>query len=226
MLRIVFLCSGGGGNLRFVSEAIRLRALENAEICGVITDRACPAGLFAKQNDIPLFLCDFSEKDQLGVSNKLADLCPGIIVSNVHKILSPRVVDMFRGKLINLHYSLLPAFAGVIGAKALNQALEYGVQIVGTTVHFVDNLVDSGSPLVQAAIPVNHGDEIQDLMNVVFRVGCISLLTGMQLIREDRRTALGERCSPIEILGHSVLLNPAAASFPQIQDESFWERLR
>ncbi len=226
MLRIAFLCSGGGGNLRFVMEAIRLGFLTNAEICGVITDRECPASLFARQNNIPVSECDFSEKDQPSVITRLLDLDPGVIVSNVHKILSSAVVDSFRGKLVNLHYSLLPAFGGVIGVKALSQALDYGVQLVGTTVHLVDDLVDAGSPLVQTAIPVIHGDEIPVLMDIVFRVGCISLLTGVQLIGGDKQIPSGELRSLMEISGRSVLFNPSVASFPEFQDESFWRRLK
>lgn len=226
MLRIVFLCSGGGGNLRFIAEAIRLGLIVDAEICGVITDRECPAVLFARQNNIPVSECDFSEKDQPSVMTRLLDLDPGIIVSNVHKILSSVVVNTFRGKLINLHYSLLPAFGGVIGAKALSQALDYGVQLVGTTVHLVDDIVDSGSPLVQAAIPVIGGDEMPALMDIVFRVGCISLLTGMQLIRTDSRTELKALRSLIEVSGHLVLFNPPVASFPEFQCESFWQLLK
>ena len=226
MLRIVFLCSGGGGNLRFVVETIHLGLLMNAEVCGVITDRECPASLFARQYNIPVSKCDFSEKNQRDVMSRLLDLGPGIIVSNVHKILSSVLVDSFRGKLINLHYSLLPAFGGVIGAKALSQALDYGVKLVGTTLHLVDDRVDAGSPVVQTAIPVIQRDEMPALMDIVFRAGCISLLTGMQLIREDKQIALGQLRSLIEISGRSVMFNPPVTSFLQFQEESFWQRVK
>ncbi len=225
MLRVVFLCSGGGGNLRFIAEAIHLGILENSEICGVITDRECPASIFAKLNNIPVSECDFSENNQPDVMKRLIELDPGVIVSNVHKILSPVVVDSFYGKLINLHYSLLPAFGGVIGAKALNQALDYGVQLVGTTVHLVDDLLDGGSPIIQAAIPVSQGDEVPTLMDIVFRTGCISLLTGMRLIRDEKQTAPGVLSSIIEISGRSVLFNPPVAAVTEFQEESFWRRL-
>jgi len=207
-------------------EAIRLGFLINAEICGVITDRECSASLFARQNNIPVSECDFSEKDQLSLMTRLLDQDPGLIISNVHRILSSIVVDTFRGKLINLHYSLLPAFGGVIGAKALSQALDYGVQLVGTTVHLVDDIVDSGSPLVQAAIPVIRGDEMPVLMDIVFRAGCISLLTGMQLIRQDKQISVGELRSLMEASGRSVLFNPPVLYFSEFQDESFWRCLK
>lgn len=226
MLRIVFLCSGGGGNLRFISESIRRGLLLDAKVCGVITDRECPASFFARHNNIQVSQCDFSEKDQSSLMRQLLNLAPGIIVSNVHRILKSNIVDSFRGKLINLHYSLLPAFGGVIGAKALSQALDYGVQLVGTTVHLVDDRVDAGSPLVQAAIPVIHCDEVPVLMDIVFRVGCISLLSGVQLIREDKQISLGGSHSLIEISARPVLFSPTVESFPEFQDESFWKSLK
>jgi phosphoribosylglycinamide formyltransferase 1 len=226
MLRIVFLCSGGGGNLRFIVEAIRLRWLKDAVLCGVITDRECAASVFARQENIPVVECDFSEANQLGFMSTLIALDPGIIVTNVHKILSPAVVERFRGKLLNLHYSLLPAFGGVIGAKPISLALQYGVQLVGASAHLVDESVDGGTPVVQGAIPVVRGDDVPVLMDVVFRVGCICLWRGIQLIRQDRQITFEKVLSVIEVSGRSVLINPPVASIPEFLDESFWGRLR
>ena len=218
MLRIVFMCSGGGGNLRFVHEVIRLGLLGDAEKCGVITDRECAAGLFAKQQNIPVMECDFSESNQPSLKTTLMDLCPGIIVTNVHKIISVAVVELFRGKLINLHYSLLPAFGGVIGAKAITQALEYGAKVVGTTAHLVDHRVDAGPPVVQAVIPVMPDDELSVLMDIVFRVGCISLLTSMQIISEDRNVLSGAVHFLSEVSGRSVMFSPSVASVREFQE--------
>lgn len=226
MLKIAFLCSGGGGNLRFIAEAIRLRLLPNAEICVVITDRECPAGIFAGRHGIPLAEYDFREPEQASVIDDLIHHDPGIIISNVHRILSPEVVTAFRGKLVNLHYSLLPAFGGVIGTKALDLALAYGVKFVGTTVHLVDDLLDGGAPLVQSAIPVANGDRTRDLLDTVFRAGCISLLTGVQMMRVDEQSPVSVTRPVIDILGRPVLFNPAAVFFKDLQDESFWSRLR
>jgi phosphoribosylglycinamide formyltransferase 1 len=226
MLKIVFLCSGGGGNLRFIAEAIRLGFLGDAALCGVITDRECAASTFAKQQNIPTLECDFALGNQLGLVKELANFDPGIIVTNVHRILSTDVVKSFKGKLINLHYSLLPAFGGVIGAKAVSKALDYGVQLVGTTVHFVDDLVDAGSPVVQAAIPVMQGDDVPSLMDIVFRVGCISLFEGILLSRPDKQGPLAIKGSILEVAGRSALFSPGVTAVPDFQDETFWRRLK
>lgn len=226
MLKIVFLCSGAGGNLRFMSDAIRLGWIENATICGVITDRECLANQFARANNIWTKIIDFSEQDQCQLMAELTQLAPNVIVTNVHKILSAAVVGAFRGILVNLHYSLLPAFGGVIGTKPVRQALDYGALFVGTTVHLVDALVDTGRPLVQAVIPVEKGDDTESLMDVVFRCGCISLINGVQALRTDERKSTKESASSFKVCGRTVFINPVILYSPDFETENFWLQLK
>lgn len=226
MLNIVFLCSGGGGNLRFIAEAIRHGLLVDAQISAVIIDRECPAAKFARECNIPVFECNFSEENQIGVLRTLTSLNPGVIVTNVHRIISANVVDSFKGKMINLHYSLLPAFGGVVGVKALTNAIAYGSKIVGATVHLVDDSVDSGTPLIQAAIPVNSADDLQSLMDTLFRAGCMSLLTGIEKVNKNGLTAQGEFQSLIKVSGRSVMFSPPVMVYPELKKESFWSSMK
>ena len=226
MLRIVFLCSGGGGNLRFVFEAIRLGVLKDAGLCGVVSDRECPASLFAVERKIPMFQCDFSGPGQSEVLSTLSALDPDIVVTNVHKILTSELVARYSGRLVNLHYSLLPAFGGVIGVKPVSQALTYGARLVGTTVHLVDSGVDTGAPVVQAAIPVMKGEALPALMDVVFRAGCMSLLTAIQLIRKDGAVSAEGLAELAAVSGRSVLFNPPVPAHPLLQSETFWSSLK
>jgi phosphoribosylglycinamide formyltransferase-1 len=71
------------------------------------------------------------------------------------RILAPTFVDAYAGRLINLHPSLLPAFPG---AHAVRDALDAGVKVTGTTIHFVDHEVDHGPILLQEAVRVQAGD--------------------------------------------------------------------
>lgn len=226
MLKLVFLCSGGGGNLRFVAEVIRRGILLETEISEVIVDRKCPAGVYAQQNEIPVFEGDFSAQGQCEVMDRLNRIDPGVVICNIHKILSAEMVNVFHGRLLNLHYSLLPSFGGVIGARALNQALAYGARIVGTTVHWVDEKVDEGTPLVQAATGVVGHEQTGELMDVVFRMGCISLLEGLRLARGDGVTRQAMTRSVAGIADHPTLFSPSVAWFSEFDDEAFWERLR
>jgi phosphoribosylglycinamide formyltransferase-1 len=74
-----------------------------------------------------------------------------VVLAGFMEILSPEFVRRFRGRMINVHPSLLPAFRGL---GAVEQALEYGVQVIGVTVHFVDEGVDSGPIVLQEAFPL------------------------------------------------------------------------
>ena len=91
-------------------------------------------------------------------------LGPGELVVNAgfDRILSPPFVDAFRGRILNLHPSLLPAFGGCM--DAVDRALAHGVKITGCTVHLVTDEVDGGPILLQAAVPVLEGDSHDTLL--------------------------------------------------------------
>ena len=73
---------------------------------------------------------------------------------------APDLSASFRGRILNIHPSLLPSFAGL---DAQHQALEHGVKITGCTVHFVDEYLDAGPIVVQAAVPVLDDDTVETL---------------------------------------------------------------
>jgi phosphoribosylglycinamide formyltransferase-1 len=74
--------------------------------------------------------------------------------------LSPLLVEAFRGRILNVHPALLPAFPGLDSQKA---ALDYGVKVAGCTVHLVDDQVDHGPIILQATVPVEDGDNVDTL---------------------------------------------------------------
>jgi phosphoribosylglycinamide formyltransferase-1 len=223
MKNLVFLCSGGGGNLRFVEAAIRFGWLPDARLAGVLTDRDCAAKTFAQENGIFERTMDFSQTGQQEVLEVLQRLSADSVVTNVHKILSPTLVSALPETLINLHYSMLPAFGGVIGATPVKRALEYGATLLGVTAHQVSAEVDAGRPLLQAAIPVHEGDDADGVMDVVFRVGCLVLLGAL-------RRQLGEetqmRSRLLRLSERDVLFNPFGQVCVEWEEEAFWETLK
>lgn len=225
MLKIAFLCSGNGGNLRFINEAIRLGWLKNATLCGVITDRECLANQFAKEHNIWTDKIDFLDKEQLSLIAILNHLCADIIITNVHKILAPTVIEAFKNNLLNLHYSLLPAFAGTIGTKPIKMSLDYGAKFVGTTVHQLTTQVDLGLPIVQTVIPVKNGDTIDNLMDIVFRSGCIALLNGIQLLYYNQHEPT-DTASHLIIGDRAVLINPMVTPHIDYQSENIWQTIK
>lgn len=222
--RIVFLCSGGGGNLRFVHAAISHGWLRDAQVCAVLSDRACAANEFAAARNIETAVIALSRGEQAALAAQLARLQPDLIVTTVHKILGPELVDRYRGRLINLHYSLLPAFGGVIGMRALQAALAYGARFAGVTAHHVDESVDGGRPIVQGGFALRareHCDEA--LMNLMFRCGCLALTSALDHLIGGQADA-GEQ--HIDLCGRTCWFSggtiiPAVA----LHDEAFWARI-
>jgi phosphoribosylglycinamide formyltransferase-1 len=76
------------------------------------------------------------------------------------EILTTHLIDRFRGRIVNVHPSLLPAFPGV---RAIEQALDYGVQVTGVTVHFVDEGVDSGPIIKQEPFELPYHRDIREV---------------------------------------------------------------
>ncbi|AXA73624.1 phosphoribosylglycinamide formyltransferase [Achromobacter insolitus] len=223
MKSVVFLCSGGGGNLRFVQAAMQRGWLPGGRIVGVLTDRECGASEFARGNGLFTRCMDFSRSGQADVQLELRRLAPDAVVTNVHKILTPDFVAEYEHALLNLHYSLLPAFGGTIGVEPVRRALEYGVTLLGVTAHRVSAEVDAGRPLAQAAIPVEAGDDVDHVMDLVFRAGCLALL---EALRSQLGIAGQPRARLLRLCGRDVMFNPFGSSGDAWADETFWQELK
>lgn len=223
--RIVFLCSGGGGNLSFVHHAIRAGALAGAEIVAVITDRHCAANQFCDQVGLDNRVIAFDDQGQGGLLQALQSLEPDVVVTTVHKIIDRAVVQRYQGKLINLHYSLLPAFAGLIGAAPVKAALAHQVRFGGVTVHWVNEQLDAGLPWVQGVIALQPDEVLEQLMPVVFRSGCIALLRALVELLAEVPAADSPAC--LSIAGRTCLFNGGGALAPDLIDnEAFWNSVQ
>ena len=123
-----------------------------------------------------------------------AKLAPDWLVSvGFMRVLAPAFLDQFPGRIINSHPSLLPAFPG---ARAVPDAIDYGVRMTGCTIHLVDAGVDSGPILAQTAVPVAPDDDVESLhdrIKAIERIQLVEVLaqlvtTGYSL--EGRKAAL------------------------------------
>lgn len=219
--KVVFLCSGGGGNLKFVHAASRAGWLGDGKVTNIIADRECPALDFARAHGINAVLASFSAEGQIDIARMLADIEPAVIVTNVHKILIAEVIHACPSAPLNLHYSLLPAFSAVVGARPVKQALAYGAKFVGVTAHHVVEAVDMGPPISQCAIAVEPADSDATLMDTVFRAGCICLLTAIERVLSIEAQQ-GPRFQTLR--GHDVFFNPAPGARDEFQSEAFWQQ--
>lgn len=175
-MKIVFFCSGNGGNMKFIH--LLSAHFNHFEITALVTDRECEVENYAKSANIQHFRHSFKRTND--EDNKLIKLIqylkPDIIVTNVHKIISENVLVNCKCSFINLHYSLLPAFAGTIGMKPVDDAIEQGCKFLGSTCHIVTKDLDLGPILAQAILPYNKELFSYDL---IFKSGCLALVSGL-----------------------------------------------
>lgn len=137
-----------------------------ARVVAVGADRDSRAVKIATAASVPTFtvrLADYPDRDawDAALTEAAATHSPDLIVSaGFMKILGPRFLSRFTGRIVNTHPALLPAFAGTRGVA---DALEYGVKVTGATVHLVDAGTDTGPILAQQAVSVLDGDDEQTL---------------------------------------------------------------
>lgn len=213
-MRICFLASGGGGNFKFLFLANTIGLIKNIEL-SVIADRECDSVRFAKNNDVYHKIINYKRDCNTELLIELEKLQPDIIVTNWHKIIDKEVVQKYSGKLINLHYSLLPAFDGLIGVEPIKQAYEKNCQYVGTTCHYVDEGVDSGKIISQAVVKTSI--PIEKAMEEVFQKGCLILLNS---ILELSNQKIIEKYD-----NNKFEYSPNLRFDESLFDKSFWQQL-
>jgi phosphoribosylglycinamide formyltransferase 1 len=164
--RLGILLSGRGSNFLAIVEAIRRHRLQGAEIAVVLSNMADAAGLQAARDlgltayAVPSAGRKRAEHDAEMIARLHQHKVDLVCLAGYMRILSPEFVHSFADRILNVHPSLLPAFPGL---DAQGQALEYGAKVVGCTVHFVDEGVDSGAIIVQRTVPVLDDDTAESL---------------------------------------------------------------
>lgn len=177
--RICVLVSGSGSLLQaLIDSPVR------HSIVAVGADRPHVQALTrAEAANIPTFIVDprgyANRLDwDAAMADRISACEPDLVVSaGFMRILGPVVVRTFRGRLINTHPALLPAFPG---AHAVRDALAYGVKVTGSTVHFIDEGVDTGPIIAQQTVPVLDGDDVDTLherIKVIERQLLLSVVT-------------------------------------------------
>lgn len=219
MLNIVFLVSGNGGTLVFTYNAIKSLKIK-AKIVKVIADRECNAIDYANNKNIPHYILEKGNFENQLI-HEIQSTNPNIIITNIHKILSGNIIDHFKGKFINLHYSLLPAFGGLIGMKTIENAKKQNCKFVGATVHKVTEEVDAGEIVWQAAIPVNW-EYAKDIEDSTYKAASIILL---QYIRYILSNKAGSTNILNDLNNNQVIFSPPIKNEDIYTDTSFWQKI-
>ena len=159
--RIGVLLSGRGSNFEALADSIKAGRIPNAEIAIVISNREGAPGIEkAQQRKIPSRVIpskglerEAYDRQVVAVLNEhRVDL---VCLAGYMRLLSAFFVASFPNRILNIHPSLLPSFPGL---ESQRQALEYGVKFAGCTVHFVDENLDAGPIVLQAAVAVRDDD--------------------------------------------------------------------
>jgi phosphoribosylglycinamide formyltransferase 1 len=200
LLPLGVLISGNGSNLQAIIDAITRQEL-TARIPVVISNRADAYGLTrAQHHGIPTVIInhkEFSSREAFEtalIQSLHAHQVELVVLAGFMRVLTPFFVRAFPQRIINIHPALLPAFPGT---HAQRQALQHGVRIAGATVHFVDEEMDHGPIIAQAAVPVYPDDTEETLSARILAQEHRLYPWAIQLLAEGR----------VAIRGRSVLVH-------------------
>jgi len=194
-VRLGILISGRGSNFEAIANSIARRKLD-AEIAIVISNRANAPGLeVARERGIPVRVIasqglEREAYDRMVVDELRTHEVDLVCLAGFMRLLSAHFVRSFPNRVLNIHPSLLPAFPGL---DAQQQALDHGVKITGCTVHFVDEFLDSGPIVIQAAVPVLDDDTAASLSARILVQEHVIYSKAIQYIVDDRLLIEGRR---------------------------------
>jgi phosphoribosylglycinamide formyltransferase-1 len=203
--RIGVLLSGRGSNFEALADSVAAGRITNAEIAIVISNRENAPGIEkARAREIPAQVIpsrglEREAYDKLVIAaleEKKVDL---VCLAGYMRLLSPAFVAAYRGRILNIHPSLLPAFPGL---ESQRQAIEHGAKFSGCTVHFVDENLDAGPIILQAAVPIRDDDTPETLSARVLKEEHRIYTEAVRIVLEGR----------YRIEGRRVLLTNLAAS--------------
>ena len=194
--RIGVLLSGRGSNFEALAEGVAGGRIPNAEIAVVISNREGAPGLERARargieaRPIPSKGLEREAYDKLAMAaleEKKIDL---VCLAGYMRLLSPQFVAAFRGRILNIHPSLLPAFPGL---ESQRQALEHGAKFAGCTVHFVDENLDAGPIVLQAVVPIEDRDTPETLSERILREEHRIYTEAVRIVLEGRYRIEGRR---------------------------------
>ena len=169
LMRVVILGSGRGSNAEAILQAQEGGRLGAARVVQIFSDMPA-TGILAlgPRFGVPAAFIDpapFKTKLEGAGEDRFVDAIEAakpdlVVLAGFMRVLKPKFLGAFAGKIINLHPSLLPAFPGLDG---IGQAFRAGVEVTGCTVHYVTLAVDAGKIIEQAPVPVGAGDTLETL---------------------------------------------------------------
>ena len=188
MLNIGVLISGGGTNLQAIIDETKSGGI-NGTVKLVISNKENAYGLERARLSGIKAVYETNEDKIIGLlKENNIDL---IVLAGYLKIITPKFVDEFRNKIINIHPSLIPSFCGkgYYGEKVHQGVIDYGAKVTGATVHFVDEGADTGAIIMQETV----NDDAKSLAKRVLEVEHRILKESIRLFCENKLSIQGRR---------------------------------
>ena len=192
MLNIGVLISGGGTNLQAIIDETKSGGI-NGTVKLVISNKENAYGLERARLSGIKAVYETNDDKIIGLlKENNIDL---IVLAGYLKIITPKFVDEFRNKIINIHPSLIPSFCGkgYYGEKVHQGVIDYGAKVTGATVHFVDEGADTGAIIMQEAVNVEQDDDAKSLAKRVLEVEHRILKESIRLFCENKLSIQGRR---------------------------------
>ncbi|HEY0100857.1 MAG TPA: phosphoribosylglycinamide formyltransferase [Pyrinomonadaceae bacterium] len=165
-MKLAILISGRGSNMLALAAAVARGRIHGARIALVLSDHADAAGLrSAAELGLQTIAVERAGRTRAEHEREIISALQKhevdlVCLAGFMRLLSPQFVEAYRGRILNIHPSLLPAFPGL---DAQRQAIEHGVKVSGCTVHFVDETLDGGAIVTQRVVPVYEDDTPETL---------------------------------------------------------------
>ncbi len=211
MLTLGILASGRGSNFQSIIDSIESGFLR-AKIAVLITDNPeAYAVERAKKHGIESLVLkpkDFADRNSYysHVADELRKRgVELVILAGFMRVVGKALIDRYRNKIMNIHPALLPSFPGLHGQK---QAADYGVKISGCTVHFVDEGMDTGPVIIQAAVPAYHDDTEETLSERILKQEHRIFPYAIKLYSEGRISVEGRKVVVKGDREDSLIINP------------------
>jgi phosphoribosylglycinamide formyltransferase-1 len=196
LMSIGVLASGRGSNFQSIIDAIESGSLK-AKIVLLITDNpnAFAVDRARKHGIEPLIMVpnQYGTRNEYykAVVQELRIREVGLVVlAGFMRIIGKPLIEAYRDRVMNIHPALLPSFPGLHGQK---QAQDYGVKISGCTVHFVDEGMDTGPIIIQAAVPVSCEDSEESLSERILKLEHKIFPEAIRLFSEGRLEVIGRK---------------------------------
>ena len=214
-LRVAILASGSGSNAQRLFDLKRAGALDISPVLLICNRPGARVLERAEQAGVPALMLDHAkepdrERYDRSLVAALRDAGAELIVmAGYMRLVTPVFLNSFPGRVINIHPALLPSFPGLHGTA---DALEYGVRLSGCTVHLVDEIMDHGAVIIQAAVPVNLDDDSDALQARIHALEYRIYPQAVQWFAEKR----------VQVEGRQVRILPAVPPRRAVASAGSW----